>query len=331
MQGDTATVRALLADKVDVNIPQGDGSTALHWAAYRNDLEMARWLVEAGANLEAGTRLGAMTPLFQASRNGSAAMIKLLLEAGANANATKTTGTTPLMLAAASGKTDAVKLLTDKGADVNAADLTNGQTPLMFAATQNSGRAIRMLADLGADLNAITKVSHVPPYGGGGDSGNNSRRATMTAMGGNGALHFAAREGQMEAVRALVAVGADVNLLTGSDSLSPMTQAIITGYFDIARFLLDHGADPEPGQQDRADAPVRDARFPVCPAHLVSATAGRRRAGKDRLSGLDAGAAHRRSESERPPREGAVVPAVRQQRGTGRRRRNRVLASDAGE
>ncbi len=244
MSGNLDAVRSLLQEKADVNTPQGDGMTALHWAAYRDDLEMARLLIDADADVEAKTRLGEITPLFMASKNGSAGMIELLLGAGADANATNTgTGTTPLMLAAGAGRTNALKVLLDHGAEVNAQDTTNGQTPLMFAAALDRGPAIRMLARHDADVNLRSKVSRVQPLGRRRDAGRNRDRRT-TAMGGNGALHFAARDGQIEAVRELVAAGADVNLLTASDSMSSITQAIVTGYFDIAMFLLEHGADP---------------------------------------------------------------------------------------
>jgi ankyrin repeat protein len=170
-------------------------------------------------------------------------MIETLLNAGAEVNAANDNGTTPLMLAAASGKSDAVNTLIDHGANPNLRDLTNGQTAAMFAAALDRAGAIRVLAEHGADLNAISRVTAVKPMGGHGVPGEeDSRKATK--MGGNTALHFAAREGQMEAVRELVAAGADVNKVSGSDHLSPLLQSIITGHFDIGKFLLEHGADP---------------------------------------------------------------------------------------
>lgn len=242
MKGDRNAVRSLLLQKADVNAPRGDGTTALHWAAYRDDQEMAELLIKAGADVKAKTRLGGMTPLFMAAKNGSAAMIEVLLKAGADANATSSTGTTPLMSAAASGKTEAVKTLLDRGANVNAKDVTNGQTALMFAAALNRGAATKLLAERGADLNVLSKVTKIPKHGGREDD--DTRRQEVETMGGNSALHFAAREGQMDAVRALVETGANVNVVSGSDKISPITQAIIIGHFDIAKYLLDHGADP---------------------------------------------------------------------------------------
>src|SRR5438034_6570510 len=107
MQGDRETVRALLKDGADVNAAQGDGMTALHWAATKDDVELAKILLYAGANVKATTRLGGYTPLLMASKSGSAPMIETLVNGGADVNSATANSTTALMLAAASGKTDA--------------------------------------------------------------------------------------------------------------------------------------------------------------------------------------------------------------------------------
>ncbi|HTS61830.1 MAG TPA: ankyrin repeat domain-containing protein [Candidatus Acidoferrales bacterium] len=158
MQGDTATVRALLKQKADVNGAQGDGSTALHWAAYRDDLELVKLLLAAGADVRAATREGAITPLFMACTNGTATVIEALLDAGADAKSVKGNGTTALMTAAASGSVDAVRLLLDRGAEVNAKESAHGQTALMFAAALNRTDAVKLLLDRGADANITTTV-----------------------------------------------------------------------------------------------------------------------------------------------------------------------------
>src|SRR5581483_6245871 len=111
--GDIKAVRALIAQKADVNGAQGDGSTALHWAAQKDDVELAKVLLDAKAKLDATTRIGAATPLFMACRNGNAAVIDLLIKAGADANGPDDHGTTPLMMAAAAGNPEAVKVLVD--------------------------------------------------------------------------------------------------------------------------------------------------------------------------------------------------------------------------
>ncbi|MBI1872942.1 MAG: ankyrin repeat domain-containing protein [Acidobacteria bacterium] len=158
MLGNRDAVRALLKDGADVNSAQADGMTALHWAATKDDVEIVKILLYAGANVRATTRLGGYTPLLLASKSSSAAMIETLVAAGADPNATTTNGTTPLMLAAASGKVDAVKALLGRGANVNAAENAKGETALTFAAAYGRADVIRALASHGADLKTTTKV-----------------------------------------------------------------------------------------------------------------------------------------------------------------------------
>jgi len=330
---DRNAVRSLLAQKAEVNAAQGDGTTALHWAAFNDDLEMAKMLVGAGASVKAATRVGSITPLFMACKNGSAAMIELLLKAGADANATDEHGTTALMTAAASGSAAAVKMLVEHGADVNAREGAHGQTALMFAASLNRAAAIQALLEYRADPGVTTKAvklakpasrfddgnlvpeakevkpaavnteadkasldalaaamglksavytaggkpgegdlkdlvqkltakvdalekrlpaAQKPDAAGGGNGGNNGNnsmfgiireRGTLD-MGGMTALLFAARDGQMDAARALLDGGADINQVSASEKTSPLVMAIMNGHFDVAKLLVDWGADP---------------------------------------------------------------------------------------
>jgi ankyrin repeat protein len=158
MRGDKDAVRSLLKQHADLNAAHGDGATALHWAAYNDDLETVKLLLAAGANVRAATREGAITPLFMACVNGDAPMIEALLKAGADANSVKSNGATALMTAAASGSADAVKVLLDHGADVNAKETVHGQTALMFAAALNRDATIKVLTAHGAEVNTATPV-----------------------------------------------------------------------------------------------------------------------------------------------------------------------------
>ena len=343
MRGNTETVRTLLKQRVDVDASQGDGTTALHWAAFRDDLEMAKMLIAGGANVKVETREGAITPLFMACTNGNAAMIDLLLKSGADANSVKANGTTALMTASASGSADAVKALLDHGADVNAKESVHGQTALMFAAALNRDAVVKVLLAHKADANITTKVNPVTRVrfdqdgnivedrpGAGGRGAAAAPQAAATEAGGRGrgrggrgqvstaeaqdkadeaadaaaataaakaandaakadldlfahslglksgeylvakpkaragdvafraprrvgpeftggmtALLYAAREGHMDAVRALVEGGANINEVSG-DKFSPMVMAITNGHLDMAMYLLQHGADPKP-------------------------------------------------------------------------------------
>ena len=282
MQGDRDAVRSLIAAHVDINAAQGDGMTALHWAADKRDVEMARMLLTAGAMVNAATRLGAITPLFIACSNGDARMIEILLNAGADANSTKANGATALMIAAASGNADAVKVLLDHGAEANAKESVHGQTALMFAAALNRDQAIRILLVHGADPKIATKVNKIqrvrldadgnpilPPAGqkptadalpqktAANANGTSLAGATLAgaseehaigpdSMGGMTALLYAAREGHVAAIKALLDGGADVNELNPGDNVSPLLIAITNAHFDIAMLLLDRGADPNP-------------------------------------------------------------------------------------
>jgi uncharacterized protein len=159
MQGDRDAVRSLLKQAADVNAAQGDGMTALHWAAVKNDPDLVQTLLYAGANVRATTRIGAYTPLLLAAKNGSALALAPLLKAGADVNGATANGTTPLMFAAASGSVDAVAALVEAGANVNAKDSLRGLTPAMFAAASDRAGVLAYLATKGADLKATSKVT----------------------------------------------------------------------------------------------------------------------------------------------------------------------------
>jgi len=255
MRGDQAGMRALLKQKVDVNVPQGDGMTALHWAAMKNDVPMAQMLLAAGANVKALTRVESLTPLALAAQNGHAAVIAVLLKGGSDPNLANDLGTTPLMLASASGDVDSVNALLAAGADVNSREKAHGQTAMMFAAGFNHGAVIRVLATHHPDLNAVSTIAKVEkpmldedgnplPAAREGQKVQTARGGAVAEfMGGWSALHFAARDGYLEAVQALLESGADVNRLGDGDHTSALIMAIENGHFDLAKFLMEHGAD----------------------------------------------------------------------------------------
>jgi ankyrin repeat protein len=243
MTGDMETVQALILQNVDVNQAQGDGTTALHWAAYRDDADMAHLLLDAGANVSAETRLGELTPLFMAAKNGYAQIVSLLVEAGADVNRKTTIGTTALMMAAASGDAGAVTVLLDAGADPNVKDVNQGQTALMFAAAPGRVEVIKALAANGAEVDATSLVPDPRKTEGAG--GPRWRKGDI-ALGGMTPLQFASRDGHMAAIEALLESGADINKLTASNGMSALTIAILNAHFDVANFLLEEGADPRP-------------------------------------------------------------------------------------
>ena len=216
---DMATARALLREQVDVNTPQLDGATALHWAAHWDDLEIADLLIRAGADVNAANDIVyGVTPLSLAAVNGSAAMIERLLNAGANANTALPTGETVLMTAARSGNVDAVTALLAHGADVSAREPSSEQTALMWAAAEDHSEVARALLERGADVHAQSKGTFTP-------------------------MLFGARKGALDTAKVLRSYGANVND-TARDGSAALLLATVFGHTSVAEFLLDNGADP---------------------------------------------------------------------------------------
>ena len=233
-----AEVRALLESGAHAGATAADGTTALHWAGYRDDGESVELLLGAGADANAATELG-VTPLWLACENGSAAMVRRLLRAGADPNRALLQGETPVMVAARGGYAEVIELLAAAGADLNAR-AARGQTALMWAAGQQRTGAVAALLEHGADVHARSdvwsQVMAVPPHA----RPENSREIPH---GGNTALMFAARAGDVASAKLLVAAGADVD---DADAwgVSALALAAHAGHRDVAEWLLGAGADP---------------------------------------------------------------------------------------
>ena len=236
--GDTAAVRALLVQGAGVDATEGDGTSALHWASYRDNIETVGLLLDAGADVNAANDLGA-TPLWAAGQNGSAAMVRRLLTAGANPNLALLAGETPLMVAARSGASDVVELLLTHGAEADASG-ARGQTALMWAVAQHHPSVVTVLLANGADVHARSDVWSqmlaVPPHG-------QPEYNRQTLHGGNTALMFAARVGAAGSARPLIAAGADVDD-TDARGVSATTLAAHAGFGDLVDLLLEQGAEP---------------------------------------------------------------------------------------
>ncbi len=330
MRRDAAAVKMLLKQGADVNAAQGDGMTALHWAAEHGDVALARVLLYAGARKDAATRNGTYTPLHLAAKRGNAAVVRALLEGGANPNAATTSGgATSLHLATAQGSGEAISALLDHGAHVNAKEGAWGQTPLMWAAAYNRVAALEVLIARGGDVNATSKVEDIPARERADRAANQLRQrrvaalkaaeqpprpatvvtqlasasrdstqprreeqgarrdaqsarqapnarttdstarrpapppdgsrldSTSAARGGLGygdlvgnkggltPLLFAARQGYVASVLALIKAGADINQVSAGDHTSALLMATINGHFDLAKLLLDRGANPK--------------------------------------------------------------------------------------
>ncbi len=340
MRGDSAEVRTLLKQGLDVNAAQADGMTALHWAASRGDAATTRMLLFAGARPSAVTRNGNYTPLHMAARKGRGTAVKALLEGGADPRATTSSGgATALHFAAGEGDSLSIAALLAADLEVDAREGAWEQTPLMWAAAYNRVPAIRLLVARGADVEAVSKVENMAEIEKAeraeltarsrrvaalkaaergpltpaqvdsikadsvkletarlaamtdderkaeekkiaeakkkaeekkkadakkGDSGKDDAAPPATAPGQRGGrggglsygdlvgnkggltpLLFAVRDGNNGAVDALLAAGAKVNHVAAGDKTSPLLMATINGRFDMAKMLLEKGADPK--------------------------------------------------------------------------------------
>jgi ankyrin repeat protein len=257
--GDRSAAISLLQQHADVNAPEADGTTALHWAVRQDDREMADRLIKAGANVKAANRYG-VTPLYLACVNGSAAMIGKLLEAGADANAATTEGETALMTVARTGNVEAAKVLLAHGADVNSKEQWRQQTPLMWAVAESHPEMAQELIAHGANVNArqVTwnwerQITKEP-------------REKWMPLGGLTPLLFAARQGCLDCARILVKSGAEINA-ADPNNISPVLMAVINGHYDFAAFLLDQGADP-----NIADETGRTALYAAVDMHTMPAS-----------------------------------------------------------
>ena len=216
-QGDKDAVRSLLKLHVNVNTPQGDGATALFWAAYRDDLETADLLIRAGAKANLANDLG-VTPLALACSNGSAVMVDRLLKAGAQPTSSE------LLKCAQAGNPDAVKSLLARGADPNAKEPRAGQTTLMWAVAARHPEVARLLIERGADVNARSKSGFTP-------------------------LMFAVQQGDLDSIRILLGAGANLND-ADQDGETPLLVASASGNEPAAILLLDKGADAKVTDND---------------------------------------------------------------------------------
>jgi len=233
--GDSAAALGLVAGKADVNARQEDGTTALHWAAYHDDLPLLRQLIKAGAKVNVTNDYGS-TPLAEAAERADPEALRILLQAGADVESPNAQGQTALMSVARSDVVEAARVLVAHGANVNATEKWRGQTALMWASAQSRPAMVQFLLEHGAAVNAREDVREWP------------RRVTAEPrpqnrpLGGLTALLFAAREGCAACAAELIKAHADVEL-TDPEGITPLVMSILNAQFDTAAVLIKAGAD----------------------------------------------------------------------------------------
>jgi ankyrin repeat protein len=266
-----AALRTLVEQGADVTVAAPDGATALHWASLHADVESVELLLRAGADANAANDLGA-TPIWAAGQSGDVTVMERLLAAGADPNKALRHGETPLMSTVRSGNPAAVEILLEHGADPDSTG-PREQTALMWAAANRYSDIVGALVRHGADVNARSEESrqlkaHEPhPH---------PEHQIWVTQGGNTALMFAARVGDVSSARHLVGAGADVNTRDGW-GISALTMAVYSdfgtvviepffapggpvhvggseelreGQFaELVEFLLEEGADPNLGAE----------------------------------------------------------------------------------
>jgi ankyrin repeat protein len=222
----------------DVNVAQPDGTRPIHWAVFRVDHELLQALIAKKAKADVTNEFGA-TPIAEAAKLADSTMVKMLLDAGSGPEGPNQDGQTALMLAIKTGELPVIEMLIKAGANVNVVEKFENQTPLMWAAAaqKNAPEMVKMLLARGADVKPRAHYSDWPAQL------TSEPRAQYRPVGGLTALLYAARAGCLACVESLIGAGADVNLPT-PEGVTPLMIAIDNEQYDVAKLLLDRGANP---------------------------------------------------------------------------------------
>ncbi len=233
--GDRAAALKMLDRKIDVNVPEADGTTALHWAVQKDDVELAGRLIQAGANVKARNDYGS-TPMSEAALNGNVSILEKLLKAGADVESPNADGQTTLMIVARTSNVRAARLLLDHGANVNAVEQFREQTALMWAAAESQPAMVKELVSHGADVNARSHINNWERQV------TAEARAIARPAGGLTPLLYTARQGCLECAKVLLEGGADIDL-ADPEGVAPLLLSVLNMHFDVAAYLIGKGAN----------------------------------------------------------------------------------------
>lgn len=252
-------VQALIVAGADTAATNGDGKTALHYAAEVSENQAAlKALLSAGAAVDVQENLVGFTPLMMAALFGDANGVEALIEAGADVTIARNSGVTALHQAAYKFDSSKILLILDAGGDIEVRD-SSGQTPLTWATRQGGLQAVETLLTAGADVHIRDKrrrtaLMHAAEYYDMGqviarliDAG---AEVSATDNDGRTALMYAVDNGAIKAVEALLAAGADANPRDAKGKtplmyVSPYGEQVL-----IINALLEEGADPSATDND---------------------------------------------------------------------------------
>ena len=231
----------LLEDGLNPNVIYGDGTTALHWASYHDNKNATNALLTAGANVDSTTDLG-VTPLWLAAQNGNLDLVNTLLSAGADPSIRLLSGETPVMTAAQAGNGAVVKVMLEAGADPNVS-VTRDQTALMWAADRGHSDVVAALLEHGVDIEArsLVREQYVKSEK---EQDSHPSYKYWIEQGGNTALMFAARSGDLRSTELLIEAGSNVNSVSAFGT-SPVIMAVHGGSAELINYLIEHGANIE--------------------------------------------------------------------------------------
>ena len=227
---------SILSDvRNDVNLRMSDGTTALHWAVYNNNLDLVEELIDAGADVNARNDYGS-TPMSEAGVTANIDIMRALINSGADLESPTLEGQTVLMSVVRTPNVKTAELLLRRGADPNATETWRGQTALMFAATQSQPAMVKLLLKNGAEPDAVSRMEDWPRQV------TNEPRPQSRPFGAFTALLFAAREGCTACAEALVEAGANINKVD-PNGITPLLMATLNARWDVAAYLIEAGAD----------------------------------------------------------------------------------------
>ena len=254
--GDIERVKLFIAKGVDVNEKNQTGDTPLHLAVARNQKAIVALLIDKGADIEATCSRWGNPPLVFACAIGRRDIAELLLSKGADIEAKNSDGGTPLLMAAYSGKPEVAELLIKRGADIEGDDM--GLTPLLRAAGRGHTNVVEVLlahgADITAKLRGETAIHRAMTM-----NRKEMVRFLLTKGLETSPIHIAAYLGELDKVKGLVAQGVDINARDIA-GFTPVYCATCGTEGDIVEFLLAKGAN--------VNARTAEGRFPLINADI---------------------------------------------------------------